>query len=187
MRVPTLKTERLTLTLPGSEVAAAYADYLERNRAHFAPWVPRQPEGIYSEVHCRLALLHAREEFASGQSARFVFFRRGEEDGPIVGNASLTEIVRGPLLGCNLGYKLDEGCQGQGLMFEGLTAAVAWAFDELGLHRIAASYRPTNERSGKVLRRLGFVVEGYARDYLFIDGAWRDHVLTALVNPGATP
>jgi len=24
-------------------------------------------------------------------------------------------------------------------------------------------------------------VEGYARDYLYIDGEWRDHVLTALM------
>ena len=187
MRVPTLQTERLTLTLPGSEAAGAYVDYLERNRAHFAPWVPRQPEGVYSEVHCRLALLHAREEWAAGHSARFMFFRRGQEGGEVVGNASLTEIVRGPLLGCNLGYKLDEAAQGQGLMFEALTALVAWGFDEMGLHRIAANYRPTNERSGRVLRRLGFVVEGYARDYLFIDDAWRDHILTALTNPKARP
>ena len=33
------------------------------------------------------------------------------------------------------------------------------------------------------LRGLGFVPEGYARDYLFIDGAWRDHIMTALTNP----
>ena len=33
------------------------------------------------------------------------------------------------------------------------------------------------------LRRLGFVVQGYARDYLHIDGEWRDHILTALTNP----
>lgn len=46
-----------------------------------------------------------------------------------------------------------------------------------------ANYVPTNERSGRLLRRLGFTVEGYARDYLFIDGAWRDHVLTSLTNP----
>jgi [ribosomal protein S5]-alanine N-acetyltransferase len=35
-----------------------------------------------------------------------------------------------------------------------------------------------------LLARLGFVVEGVAKEYLFIDGAWRDHVLTALRAPG---
>jgi ribosomal-protein-alanine N-acetyltransferase len=47
-----------------------------------------------------------------------------------------------------------------------------------------ANYIPTNERSGLLLKRLGFAVEGYARDYLLINGQWRDHVLTALTNQG---
>jgi ribosomal-protein-alanine N-acetyltransferase len=34
------------------------------------------------------------------------------------------------------------------------------------------------------LQRLGFRVEGLARNYLYINGAWRDHVLTALTYPG---
>lgn len=38
--------------------------------------------------------------------------------------------------------------------------------------------------SARLLERLGFVKEGYAREYLHIDGAWRDHVLTARTNPG---
>jgi ribosomal-protein-alanine N-acetyltransferase len=60
-------------------------------------------------------------------------------------------------------------------------------FGELGFHRIMANYLPHNERSGRLLRRLGFVVEGYARDYLYIHGAWRDHILTALTNPDPRP
>ena len=55
-------------------------------------------------------------------------------------------------------------------------------FQELRMHRIMANYLPTNERSGSLLRRLGFKVEGYARDYIYINGAWRDHILTSLVN-----
>jgi [ribosomal protein S5]-alanine N-acetyltransferase len=72
-------------------------------------------------------------------------------------------------------------------MFEALTAAIAFAFDVLRLHRIMANYIPGNERSGKLLRRLGFNMEGYARDYLLIDGEWRDHILTALTNAKLTP
>ena len=58
-----------------------------------------------------------------------------------------------------------------------------YSFDELGLHRIMANHQPENERSARLLERLGFEREGYARSYLHIAGAWRDHVLTALVRP----
>ena len=71
----------------------------------------------------------------------------------------------------------------KGLMAEALERALRHVFEELELHRVEANYQPTNERSGRLLRRLGFVVEGYSRDYLFIDGAWRDHVRTALTRP----
>lgn len=50
------------------------------------------------------------------------------------------------------------------------------------MHRIMAAYLPYNQRSGKLLKRLGFIVEGYARDYLTIDGQWQDHILTSLTN-----
>ena len=60
-------------------------------------------------------------------------------------------------------------------------------FDTVGLHRIQANHLPENVRSARLLRRVGFVPEGYARDYLFIDGAWRDHVLTACTNPRPVP
>jgi ribosomal-protein-alanine N-acetyltransferase len=66
-------------------------------------------------------------------------------------------------------------------MFDALQVALIWIFKELKMHRVAAAYIPTNERSGALLRRLGFTVEGYARDYLFINGRWRDHILTSFI------
>jgi ribosomal-protein-alanine N-acetyltransferase len=45
-----------------------------------------------------------------------------------------------------------------------------------------ANYMPGNERSARLLERLGFEREGYAKAYLNIAGRWQDHVLTALVN-----
>jgi ribosomal-protein-alanine N-acetyltransferase len=47
-----------------------------------------------------------------------------------------------------------------------------------------ASYRPENERSGRLLARLGFECEGLAKAYLKIDGEWADHVMTSRLNPG---
>ena len=72
-------------------------------------------------------------------------------------------------------------------MAQALRATNAFVFDSMRLHRIMANYRPENERSARLLERLGFVREGLAKDYLFIDGAWRDHILTALVNPRFDP
>ena len=69
------------------------------------------------------------------------------------------------------------------MMAEALAGAIDFAFDSLHLHRIEANYMPHNRRSGNTLRRLGFVVEGYARDYLLINGKWEDHILTSLSNP----
>ena len=68
-------------------------------------------------------------------------------------------------------------------MHEALTASLDFAFRDLRLHRVMANYRPEHLRSGRLLARLGFAQEGYARDYLFIDGAWRDHILTSRTNP----
>jgi ribosomal-protein-alanine N-acetyltransferase len=46
-----------------------------------------------------------------------------------------------------------------------------------------ANHMPTNTRSDKLLRLLGFEREGYARAYLKISGHWEDMVLNALINP----
>ena len=68
-------------------------------------------------------------------------------------------------------------------MQEALRLVVKFCFEELKLHRVAANYQPNNIRSKRLLDRLGFLREGYAKSFLYIDGAWRDHVLAALVTP----
>jgi ribosomal-protein-alanine N-acetyltransferase len=122
-----------------------------------------------------------RQSLAGGRSARF--FLETESSGGILGICNLTNIVRGAFQACHLGYSLDKDQQGKGLMSEALTLAIQYAFSELRLHRIEANYLPTNVRSANLLRRHGFDVNGYARDYLYIDGGWKDHVLTSLSNP----
>lgn len=180
---PVLETERLVLVGSGPEHALAFRDYLARNREHFAPYMPPRPDGYYTLEFWHDRLASERREAEAGGSLRLVFFERERPGGAIVGDCSLTEIVRGPFQACYLGYRMDRQFVGRGLMQEALRATLRYAFDELRLHRVMANYQPTNERSGRLLRRLGFVVEGYARDYLYVDGAWRDHVLTALTNP----
>ena len=103
----------------------------------------------------------------------------------MVASVNLNNVVRGAYAAAHLGYSVDAEEQGRGIGSEAVAAVVNHAFEELRLHRIMANYQPANERSARLLRRLGFVPEGFARHYLFIAGAWRDHVLTAKNNPDA--
>jgi ribosomal-protein-alanine N-acetyltransferase len=181
---PRLRTERLSLTLPDVEDASEWLAFTLRNREHLAPWSPPEPEGalLLSTHEARVA--SARRQFEAGSAVRLLLREKAEPaGGPIAGFASLSQIALGPFRACYLGYQLDVEQVGRGLMTEALRAVIAYAFDELRLHRIMANYMPSNERSGRVLRGLGFQVEGYARNYLFIAGGFQDHVLTSLTHP----
>lgn len=182
-----LETARLVLHAPldardGANVAA----FQSRNRAHFGPWDPIRPPAYFAPEYWDEQLRCDEEELAEGTRMRF-FFTLREEPGRVVGFAHFANIVRGAFWACHLGFGVDQALQGTGVMREGLEASIEWMFETAGLHRIEANHRPENVRSAALLRRLGFIPQGYARDYLRIDGAWRDHVLTALTNERWTP
>jgi [ribosomal protein S5]-alanine N-acetyltransferase len=178
-----IETARLSITMPPPARARLLVAYFSENRRHLERWSPPRAPGFYTTEFWQWRLEQNRNEYLEDSSLRLSLFDRDRLEGPIIGQLSFTELVRGPFQSCFLGYNLDHRHQGRGLMTEALEAAIRHVFERLGLHRIAANYMPSNARSAALLRRLGFVVEGYARDYLFIDGAWRDHVLTARLNP----
>jgi len=175
-------TDRLWLLMPPPAEAKAVLRYFERNKKHLEPWEPARPDEFYTEKFWADRLTQNRQELADGTAMRlFLISRAVAPDHPerVIGSCNFSNVIHGAFQSCTLGYGLDHRHVGQGLMEEALRAGLPLAFELFGLHRIQANYQPTNERSGKLLRRLGFVVEGYARDYLRIDGEWRDHVLTA--------
>lgn len=180
--LPTLTTDRLSALHMAPGQAAPLLDFLRRNASHLAPWDPPHPAGFDTIEYWESECLRAAEEYEEGLVARWLLFKRDHPD-RVIGRVNFTQIARGPFQSCMLGYAIDAQHQGRGLMREALVAAIAHAFDVLRLHRIQANYVPDNVRSGHLLQRLGFRKEGLAVDYLFINGAWRDHVLTALVNP----
>jgi ribosomal-protein-alanine N-acetyltransferase len=184
---PELRTRRLVVRLARPGMEAPLSRFLRENfPGHLERWSPPVGPAFFTEAFWAERLGLALEEYQSGRSARFVLQEAAGAiplDAPIIGTCNYTNIVRGPFQACYLGYQVGRAHEGRGLMAESLRAANAFAFDTLRLHRIMANYRPENERSARLLERLGFVREGLARDYLFIDGAWRDHVLTALTHP----
>jgi [ribosomal protein S5]-alanine N-acetyltransferase len=99
----------------------------------------------------------------------------------IVGVVNINEIVGGAFQSAYLGYYGMLSFSRQGLMTEALRAAVNYAFEDLGLHRLEANIQPENIASIALVRRLGFRKEGFSPGYLRIDGQWQDHERWALL------
>jgi [ribosomal protein S5]-alanine N-acetyltransferase len=181
-----LITERLRLVATDPALAGAVADHWVRNRQAHAPWSPPLAEALFTEAGQRERLEMTAKAEAEGRELGWLL-TRPEEPGRVIGHLRFSQIARGPFQSAMLGYAIDRAQEGQGLMREALAAALDDAFSpRIHLHRVQANVRPENTRSLALLDRLGFVREGLAREYLYIDGAWRDHVLTARLNPAWT-
>ena len=67
-------------------------------------------------------------------------------------------------------------------MQEALRALLDMAFDELQLHRIEADTDPRNDRSMRLLERLGFVKEGHFRERWIVGGEVSDAAMFGLLH-----
>lgn len=102
--------------------------------------------------------------------------------GDLIGIISLTEVVRGSLQSCWLGYFLDKSQNGRGYTTEAVRLVIKHAFEVLKLHRIEAGVMPHNTGSIRVLEKAGFEKEGLSKKNVLINGKWEDHLHFAIVS-----
>ena len=178
-RFPRIETERGVLTILNESQAHLLYDYVNEEKKFLTPWEPSRDESYYSLNLCELRIKEMRRDFLEDKGLVFCFLSHNEDK--MLAYSNYSNIVRGVFQACNLGYSLRESEQGKGLMHEALKAGLEYLHKEQNIDRIQASYMPRNEKSASVLKKLGFEKEGLARGYLKINGAWEDHVLTALV------
>ena len=178
---PEFVTSRLRLCLLAPNQADLMVAFRRSNRDYLKPWEPLRTEAFYTSAYWEQQLSDARGEYHDGVSLRLSVLPRDEDR--VIGVCSFTNIVRGTFQSCHLGYALGEKWQGQGIMHEALQPAIDHVFNRMQLHRIMANYMPHNAKSGNLLNRLGFRIEGRAAAFLKIDGQWQDHILTSLINP----
>ena len=81
----------------------------------------------------------------------------------------------------SLGYWLDEGAQGRGLVTRSVAALLDHAFGEWKLHRVEIRAAPENHRSRAIPIRLGFSEEGLLRDNERIGDRFVDHVVYSML------
>jgi ribosomal-protein-alanine N-acetyltransferase len=177
--------ERVTLRFPRAIDFDEWARLREASRNFLTPWEPTWASDELTRGAYRRRLRRYADDIRADHAYAFFAFLRG--NGALVGGLTLSGVRRGVTQSCSLGYWMGEAHAGRGLMTDAVRAIVPYVFETLRLHRLEAACLPTNEPSKRLLRRVGFTEEGYARQYLRIDGAWRDHVLFAMLESDPRP
>ncbi len=82
--------------------------------------------------------------------------------GEPIGSIAVAHLYE-DVAGAELGWCLGKPWWGQGIMPEAAEAVIAFLFERAGFHRVAARYDARNEKSGRVMQKLGMVREGVLR------------------------
>ncbi len=151
----------------------------EESRAFLSPWEPIWPADDVTRLAFRRRIRRYQREMRSGTGYPFFIFSPDGET--LLGGVTLGQIQRGVSQSGVLGYWMGERYAAKGFMTAAVRAVVSFSFDTLQLNRIDAACLPNNTASVRLLEKVGFSREGYARQYLCIDGRWQDHLLYGLV------
>ncbi|MBL27330.1 MAG: 30S ribosomal protein S5 alanine N-acetyltransferase [Rhodospirillaceae bacterium] len=150
-----------------------------RSHAFLKPWEPTWPkDALTRKAFLRRLRAHALQSHSDAGYAFFVFRRN---DDALLGGITVSNVRRGIAQSCSVGYWIGEPYARRGYMTEALASLLPFIFENLRLHRIEAAVLPENAASRALLKKVGFREEGYARQFLRINGEWQDHVLFGML------
>jgi [ribosomal protein S5]-alanine N-acetyltransferase len=173
--LPSIAGEGVMLRMPQVTDYSDWVALREASREFLVPWEPTWPADDLSRSAFRRRIRRYAEDLRTDQGYAFLIIRNADD--ALVGGLTLANIRRGVAQAGSLGYWMGQPHARHGYMTAAVRAVIPFAFATLRLHRLEAACIPTNTGSIKLLENTGFVREGYARDYLCINGIWQDHLL----------
>jgi ribosomal-protein-alanine N-acetyltransferase len=159
----------------------AWKEIRVRGRDWLEPWEPfpepGSPDPAFDRdaFRARCGAWERQRQFDSAYG--FGSFLR---DGTLIGEVSLGSVLRGPFQSAFIGYWIDPAHAGKGYTPEAVAILIRYGFEHLGLHRMEAAIVPRNDKSHRVVAKLGLRDEGTAVRFLQIQGIWEDHVRYAI-------
>jgi ribosomal-protein-serine acetyltransferase len=177
VRARAIETDRLLLTPIDASDGPEIWHAVSGSRASLQRWLPWVQFHTDPAASTRFAEACAAD-WDHGRALRFVIRERAHRAfSGIVGLESCVQLHRS----CELGYWLRREATGRGLMTEASRAALDFAFQQMGAHRVRVAAATDNHASLAVIGRLGFRFEGIARQAEWCDGRWLDHAVFALL------
>ncbi|WDV44462.1 GNAT family N-acetyltransferase [Clostridiaceae bacterium M8S5] len=178
-------TDRLVLKVADSKDVELVVDYFIRNEEFLKEWDPLKQEQFFTSDYHRQVIKKDLKEIENGTKLRLWIMKKEDKDNPrIIGTIAFSNIIKGAFLSCILGYRLDKDEINKGYITEALNKGIDIIFNEYKMHRVEANIMPKNDRSIRVVKKLGFTEEGLSKKYLKINGKWEDHLRFVLLNDG---
>lgn len=156
----------------------AYHELLAANHERLARWEPWAVNPPVLE-ETRSFLQASARNWLEGSELPVVIAVRGNGQWRLAGSVSL-RISYYSRSG-EIGYWIDGGYEGTGLVSKAVAAILDEAFGPLGLDRVTLHTDAANERSRALARRLGFTEEGLLRQALAFPGKRRDEATYGLL------
>jgi ribosomal-protein-alanine N-acetyltransferase len=182
---PAIAGEGVTLRTPQMVDFSDWAELRETSRDFLTPWEPTWPADDLTRSAFRRRIRRYMEDQRTDQAYAFMLVR--SSDDRLIGGLTLANIRRGVAQAGSLGYWMGLPFVRHGYMTAAVRAIIPFAFGTLRLHRLEAACIPENEASVRLLEKTGFAREGYAREYLCINGIWQDHLLFARLKDDVGP
>jgi [ribosomal protein S5]-alanine N-acetyltransferase len=174
---PAIEGEGVYLRQPQMSDFPEWAALREKSRSFLEPWEPVWPADDLTRGAFRRRLKRYAEDHRNDHAYSFFIFRA--DGNVLVGGVTLSNVRRGVAQACSVGYWMGSPYARRGLMSRALRALLPFSYNNLRLHRLEAACITTNVASIRLLEKSGFQREGYARQYLCINGMWQDHLLYA--------
>ena len=175
------ESERLLIRMSDVEFTDALLDYYSRNRDFFSHAEPARTDAYYThDVQERI--LRQEMENIEGSVSYYYYYSLKEDPDTIIGSISFVRIRKMPYFSVIFGYDLDEHMQGNGYATEACAASIKHILSKQEIHRIESRVRTDNQKSIRVLERLGFVFEGDEFKSIYLEGEFRDHYRYAYIN-----
>lgn len=155
-----------------ADAAALSAYHSDPSVARYQTWTPPLP----LDAAARLVA-----EFAAGDPRQPGWFQYAIEhraERRLIGDIGVN--LHDNRMQADLGFTLAADWQGHGYASEAVRTMLGDLFGR-GLHRVSAECDARNERSARLLERVGFKREGYRPQYSWLKGEWTDDILFGLL------
>lgn len=170
-----IESERLILRPVKTEDAEDIFGY--RSNAiinRFQGWIPETIEDVRDFIQ------HKVSTAIDQPNTWFQLAIIRKDTSELIGDVGIHFFELGSLqveIGCTLNFNQH----GNGFATEALTETLNFLFRNLNRHRVIASIDPRNEKSIKLVERLGMLKEFHFRKSLWINNEWVDDLVYALL------